>query len=177
MDVTRLWPSVETATALSAGPLAAALFLSALVFAAQRDLRTRTIPDRLVAALFLLWLLAAPLAGLAPRDMALGVGAAAMVFFGTVALYAMGWMGGGDSKLLTVSALWLGAEQVVPFLMATMLAGAGLALGMLALKILPRPAQGAARLRGLAQAELPYALAIGLGAVCILPRTLWMGAL
>ena len=116
----------------------------------------------------------------APRDMTLSIGAAAMVFFGTVALYAVGWMGGGDSKLLTVSALWLGAGQVVPFLMATMLAGGALALAVVTLRLVPRPMSWAARIGRplpVAQIEMPYALAILLGVMAVFPATFWAGAL
>lgn len=175
MDTLSHWPDLTQTAATAAG----ALFLVALAYAALRDVRTLTVPNALVGAMLLGWAVLAPLAGLTTREMALDVGAAAMVFFATVAAYAMGWMGGGDSKLLTVSSLWLGAGQVVPFLMATMLAGGGLALALLALRLLPRTltfpdrfvkAQGAAR-------DLPYALAIALGALSVLPRTLWLGAL
>lgn len=175
MDMFPNWPDLNQAAATAA----VALFLVALGYAALRDVRTLTVPNALVGALLLGWGVFAPMAGLTTREMALDIGAAAMVFFATVAAYALGWMGGGDSKLLTVSSLWLGAGQVMPFLMATMLAGGGLALGLLALRLLPRslpvpdrfaPAQGAAR-------DLPYALAIALGALTVLPRTPWLGAL
>ncbi|MBC2835781.1 A24 family peptidase [Paragemmobacter straminiformis] len=175
MDLLPNWPDLNQAAAT----IAVALFLAALGYAALRDVRTLTVPNALVGGLLLVWVVFAPIAGLSSREMALDAGSAAMVFFATVAAYAMGWMGGGDSKLLTVSSLWLGAGQVVPFLMATMLAGGGLALGIVALRLLPRnlpfpdrfaPAEGAAR-------ELPYALAIALGALTVLPRTSWLGAL
>lgn len=180
MDAPDLW-HLDSLTGLPVvATIASVFFLSALGYAAHRDLRTLTIPNGLILALFLGWSVLAPVAGLAPRDMALSIGAAAMVFFASVALYAIGWMGGGDSKLLTVTALWLGAGQVVPFLMATMLAGGGLALTMVTLRLVPRhlpwPAR-IARLHPQAFDEVPYALAIGLGALCIFPRTLWMGAL
>ncbi len=180
MDIHSFLPDTEKAAALAA----AALFLGALGYAAVRDLRTLTIPNALVVTLLVGWGLLAPAAGLAPRDMALNTGAAAMVFFATVAAYAMGWMGAGDSKLLTVSALWLGAGAVLPFLMATMLAGGGLALLVTVLRLLPNPlphpllwpnrAAGAAEA---VRSDLPYALAIAIGAVAVLPRTQWLGLL
>lgn len=180
MDTSRFWLATDVAGATVVALFASALFMAAMVYAAQRDLRTRNIPNGLVVALFLGWALLAPAAGLGPRDMTLSIGAAAMVFFSTVALYAMGWMGGGDSKLLTVSALWLGAGQVIPFVMATMFAGGALALVMAALRFAPRPASRGGRLQNLsslAMTEVPYALAIGLGALTVFPRTFWMGAL
>lgn len=180
MDMIRLWQPTGLSAGAITAMLASVFFLSALLYAAQRDLRTLTIPNGLVVALLLGWGLLAPLAGLAPRDMTLSMGAAAMVFFATVALYAVGWLGGGDSKLMTVSALWIGAGQVVPFLMATMLAGAAIALALVTLRLLPRPMQGAgrlARILPLARAEIPYGLAILLGTMTVFPATFWAGAL
>lgn len=175
MDMAAHLPDVPQIAASAA----TVLFLGALGFAAIRDLRTLTIPNALIGALALGWGVLAPLSGIAPREMALDVGAAAMVFFVTVAAYAMGWMGAGDSKLLTVSSLWLGAGQVMPFLMATMLAGGGLAFCVLALRLLPQTLPVPSRIgrAGGSFPELPYALAIALGAVTILPRTAWLGAL
>lgn len=185
MDATSLWHYTGWDIAGSTGaPIAALLgsvfFLSAMFYAAQRDLRTMSIPNGLVVAMFLGWSVLAPVAGLTPRDMTLSVGSAAMVFFASAALYAMGWMGGGDSKLITVAALWLGAGHVVAFLFATMLAGAVIGLGLLALRFAPRPLAAASRivsLQRLATTEMPYALAIGLGALTIYPRTFWVGAM
>lgn len=180
MDTSRIWLDTGLGGASVAALFASALFMAAMVYAAQRDLRTRTIPNGLVLALFLGWALLAPAAGLAPRDMMLSIGAAAMVFFSTVALYAMGWMGGGDSKLFTVSALWLGAGQIIPFVMATVFAGGALALVIAALRYAPRHTPRTARMQNLptlALTEVPYALAIGLGAMTVFPRTFWLGAL
>lgn len=180
MDTIRLWHLTGLSGASVCATLASVFFLSAMLYAAHRDLRTLTIPNGLVLALFLGWGLFAPAAGLAPRDMTLSVGAAAMVFFATVALYAMGWMGGGDSKLMTVSALWIGAGQVVPFVMATMLAGAGIALALLTLRLVPPVllrVERLARIMPLARAEVPYALAILLGTMTVFPATFWAGAL
>lgn len=179
MTLTSFWLSGGFAGATVAAVLATAFFLSAMLYAAHRDLRTLTIPNALVVALLVGWGLLAPAAGLAPRDMTLNIGAAAMVFFATVALYAMGWMGGGDSKLMTVSALWLGAGQVVPFVMATMLAGGVIALGLVALRLVPRHqwAGRIARLQPVTVTGVPYAVAIGLGALMVFPRTFWMVAL
>ena len=47
-----------------------------------------------------------------------------------VAMFAMGAMGGGDVKLLTVSVLWAGPEYFAPFLLVTVCAGLALALAV-----------------------------------------------
>lgn len=79
------------------------------VGAALADWRRRRIPHSLVVALVFGWALVAatfpealggsPLAGLACCAGALGIG---------FALWAVGWLGGGDVKLAAVLGLWLG---------------------------------------------------------------------
>lgn len=185
MDPFRLSLMTDLSGATVAAMLASVFFLSAMLYAAQRDLRTLTIPNGLVVALFVGWGLFAPAAGLGPRDMTLSIGAAAMVFFATVALYAMGWMGGGDSKLMTVAALWIGAGQVVPFVMATLIAGGIIALALVTVRLVPRPVPRGrgldrtllARVMPLARSQTPYGLAILLGAMTVFPATFWAGAL
>ena len=41
-------------------------------------------------------------------------------------LFACGWIGGGDAKLAAATALWLGFDQLLPYLfVASLLGGAG----------------------------------------------------
>ena len=55
-----------------------------------------------------------------------------------MALWAPGWLGGGDVKLLAAGALWFGWPDVVSFLVWSMLAGGVLALVLvLARRIAP----------------------------------------
>ena len=86
----------------------------ALAFAAVwTDVRRREIPHAIVGGLVVCWVVAAafapralnapPLAGLVCGLAALG--------FGFV-LYALGWLGGGDGKLLAAVAMWLGPADV-----------------------------------------------------------------
>ena len=131
----------------SAALLGSALLALAAVWT---DLSRREIPHWILAGMALLWLAAAwlepqalsaaPLAGLA-----CGVGGLALGFV----FHALGWLGGGDGKLLAVLALWLGPGD----LGLALLAAGALAL-LLALAALARP-NGALRRRG-----LPCALAI-----------------
>ena len=122
------------------------------------DLRRREIPHWVLLGLLFFWLAAvwrapealnaAPLVGLACGAAGLGAG---------FLLYALGWMGGGDGKLLAVLAMWLGPADLGLALMATGVLGL-----MLALTALARP-KGDLRLRG-----LPYALAIAPPAATLL---------
>ncbi|MEY4696172.1 MAG: hypothetical protein RIT14_600 [Pseudomonadota bacterium] len=170
-------PSLE----LIASILAVALFSAAMIYAALRDVLTLSIPDGLILMLVAGWLLLAPAAGLTAQAMALSLGAAAMVFFATVAVHALGWTGGSSMRLATAATLWLGGEQAGPFLATTLLIGglAGLVLYTLRSVSLPGRLAGQAWLVRLQSgpAGVPHALAIGLAALLTLPATDWAGAL
>ncbi len=137
-----------------------ALFASALLAlaAAGTDLQRREIPHWILAGMVLLWLAAAWLApealNAAPWVGLVCGGAGLALGF---VLYALGWLGGGDGKLLAVLAMWLGPADLGLALVA---AGAlGLLLALLALA---RP-KGGLRRRG-----LPCALAIAPPAATLL---------
>ena len=93
----------------------AALWTAAVLaaVAAWTDWRRREIPHWAIGALLAAWGVAA----LAARP-ALGASVAACLVCGAAglglgaALYACGWLGGGDAKLLGALALWLGPWEV-----------------------------------------------------------------
>ena len=122
------------------------------------DVKRREIPHWLLAALASFWLCAAlaapealggrPLAGLACGAVALVVG---------FVLHALGWLGGGDGKLLAVLAMWLGPADMGLALLATSALGLLLAVPTLVHRA------GDWRRRG-----IPYGLAISPPAATLL---------
>lgn len=105
------------------------------------------------------------------------VGYALLVAAGVLAagffLYAKGWMGGGDVKLLTVAALWAGPAHAVELLAWTSIFG-----GLLAVLFMPGFRMGLSYAfnrigcegigRTLNSRELPYGVAIAPGGIIIL---------
>jgi prepilin peptidase CpaA len=91
-----------------------------------------------------------------------------------MAMFAPGWIGGGDAKLLAAAALWLGWPAAVTFLLATAVAGGALALALIGLRsnaaraVMPA---GPAWLLRLAEPGegAPYGVAIAIGALAALP--------
>lgn len=157
------------------------LFSVAMIAAAVMDVLTLTISNRIVALLLAGYAVLAPAAGWSVEDMGWSVGAAMVVFFASVALFALGWMGGGDGKLATVGTLWLGASNALTFVTTTALLGGVCALGLLLLKNASLPQSWlerpwVARLHA-AETGVPYAVAIGLAGLIVLPNTLWIAAL
>ena len=123
-----------------------------LLAAAWGDIRTRTIPNGLNAAIALLaipwwWANGWPLW----PDITLQIGIAAIMFGLFAIAFAMGAMGGGDVKLIAALALWLKLVPLTQMLVVMALAGGLLTLFMLArhrwLKAEGRP-------------EIPYGVAI-----------------
>lgn len=111
----------------------AGLFLGFLSLAAIGDIAWLRIPNRLTAAMAVCgpvasWLLLSQ-AGAVPG--AILTGAVMLAISWT--MFQMGWWGGGDAKLASAAALWLGAEATLVFVLATALFGAILAATLLIL--------------------------------------------
>jgi len=110
------------------GMLAGFAFSSLLVIAAIGDVRTRRIPNRLVALIAVLgicWSIAAmPLLPGASRSLeGLGIGLACWF-----PLYLFGWLGAGDVKLFAAAGAWLGPLGALQGSLIAALLGAVLAL-------------------------------------------------
>ena len=139
-----------------------ALLALMLIAASVWDLRTRTIPNSLVAAVALLafpfwWASGLPLW----PDAALQLGVAILVFGVFAAAFAMGAMGGGDVKLIGAIALWLPWQAVLALLVIMSLAGGALTAAMLIRKRLARSE---------AAIEVPYGVAIAFGGLWLIAQ-------
>ena len=113
------------------------------------DVKTRQIPHWIVGGIVVCWIVAAvfePKAlGVAPL---LGLLCGGVVLAMGFVLHALGWLGGGDGKLLAAVALWLGPADAGWALIAT--GAMGLLLTLWAV----------VRLAEWRQRGIPYAIAI-----------------
>lgn len=160
---------------MSALAFAALSILPALVVvAALSDVTTMTIPNKLCAALAAAFVPAALVVGLPWETAILHLGGGvAMLAFGA-GLFALGWLGGGDAKLLAATALWLGWPGSLTLLLWTAVGGGVVAIGFLAVR---KAAVFAPGLRGPAWmtrlltpgGDVPYGLAIAAGALAAFP--------
>jgi prepilin peptidase CpaA len=133
-------------------PALGALLALLLLVAAWGDLRTRTIPNGLNAAIALLaplwwWAHGLPLW----PDIAWQIGLAILVFALFAGAFAIGMMGGGDVKMIGALALWL-----PPWGLGRMLVVMALAGGVLTIVV---AAEHKLRRRD-GQPEIPYGVAI-----------------
>jgi prepilin peptidase CpaA len=139
-----------------------ALLALMLLAASAWDLRTRTIPNSLAAAIALLALPFWWATGLALwPDAALQVGVAVLVFGLFAAAFAIGAMGGGDVKLIAALALWLPWQAVLMLLVIMSLAGGALTAAMLIRKRLARSPDAI---------EVPYGVAIAFGGLWLIAQ-------
>ncbi|WP_296762310.1 prepilin peptidase [Sediminimonas sp.] len=155
-------------------------FIGGQFFAAASDAVRMRIPNALI-----LYLLAgyAATSALSPpgwADLAASVAVAIAILAAGAILFARGWMGGGDVKLLAVTGLWFGPAATPALLLLTALAGGVLTLALVACR-----AVGAHRIAGGRIAALrdpvervPYGIAIAAAAVAVVflrPGTLLAG--
>jgi len=158
---------------------AAAIFAFAMVYAGLTDLTTMRIRNNLCLWLFGSYAALAPFVGFTVEQIAWSAAFAAALLAVSFILFAFGWMGGGDGKLLAVTALWLGVDHAPAFLIYTGLFGGALTLAVLQLRLVGLPAflgsrPWITRLQS-DNSGVPYGVAITLAALVVFPQTRWFG--
>lgn len=88
------------------------------------DLRQREVPNLVPVALVVLWVATFILARESSGLEAASVVPAALLFVLGFVLHALGWLGGGDGKLLAATALWIAPDTIGLVLLG--IAGIGL---------------------------------------------------
>ena len=159
------------------GLAAGAVFSILLLLAAFGDLRTRRIPNKLVAVLALAGVgfstFATPLLpGLSGSVLGMLTGLVCWLPF-----YALGWLGAGDVKLFAAASAWLGPVGALEGSAVAACAGGLLALGWM---VRSRGVTETAEVLGMSagspslltpeanrsrRAKLPYGIAIAFGAL------------
>jgi prepilin peptidase CpaA len=154
------------------------LFPSLMAFAACSDLLTMTISNRVSLALVAGFFALALVIGMNPALILSHIGAAAAVLVVAFGFFARGWIGGGDAKLAAATALWLGFDQLMPYLLYASLLGGLLTLVLLSVRTMPLPSlfsgrSWAERLHH-PDSGVPYGIALAAAALVIYPDTIWM---
>ena len=114
--------------------LLAVIFPALVITAALRDVTTYTIPNWISLALVAAFVPAAAAAWQAEVAPAvIGVCGVVGLFalLAGMAMFAFGWIGGGDAKLFAACALWLGWQGLAPFLFWTTISGGVMAAMLL----------------------------------------------
>ena len=157
-----------------------AILPALLVAAAIFDLTSFTIPNMLPAAMFALFavfLLASTLSGhgLSWSDIWPHLLAGVVALVAGMALFAAGWVGGGDAKLFAMACLWLGWDSMYEYTLVASLLGGILTVSLVAVRRFPLPSLLAAQpwLVRLADRNsgVPYGVALAMAALVVLPDT------
>ena len=157
------------------------LFPAMMAFAASSDLLTMTIANRVSLILIAGFVLLAALSGLSGAEILSHAEAAATVLSVAFVCFACGWIGGGDAKLATTTALWLGFANLFDYLVYASLLGGALTLLIVQFRNMPLPRV----LAGREWAErlhrqgggVPYGIALAAAALFVYPQTEWMTAI
>lgn len=153
------------------------IFPISMAYAAFSDLVSMTIENRVSILLSIGFIGVGLLVGLSPETIAmhLGVGLACLV--ATFAMFAAGWMGGGDAKLIAATALWFGptADLGVYAMSASMFGGA-LTLFLLLARSQMHPVTGVDFVDRLLEREtgIPYGIALGAAGLFTFTTGSWM---
>ena len=154
------------------------LFPTLMAFAASSDLFTMTISNRVSLLLVAGFAVMAPLLGLGAAETLSHIGAGLAVLAVTFTFIACGWIGGGDAKLAAATALWLGFDPLLSYLVYASIFGGAMTLFIIRFRAYPLPAM----LRGQdwvtrlhrSNEGVPYGIALAAGALVVYPETIWM---
>ena len=146
-----------------------------LALGAATDVVSYRIPNWIPGAIIGLFVLAALVSGM-PLPV---LGSHALVFLIALllgmALFAFSLIGGGDAKVRASVALWMGPAAIAKYAFAFAFVGGAFALVLLVARRIPLPA-ATMRLPVLSKllqptAGMPYGVALGIGALIVLPTT------
>lgn len=153
-----------------------------MIFSAISDILTMTIPNPVPLTLAIGFAGMAILTGTSPATVVLHLMAGAGVLVVTFGFFACGWIGGGDAKLATATALWFGPTlALIDYAVLASLIGGGLTLLLLAARRIPLPAVAeswtwAQRLHD-ARTGVPYGIALATAGLIVYPQcALWKTA-
>lgn len=152
------------------------VFPFCMVYSAVSDIMSMTIANRVPLLLIGVFLVVAPLTGMAWADIGMHLAAGGVLLAITFAMFALGGMGGGDAKLIAASAVWMGfGMPLMQYLLTSAVLG-----GMLTLAILTFRSSALSHitsqnmfLRNFSKdaGGVPYGIALGAGGLMTFPSS------
>src|SRR5262245_17150918 len=157
------------------------LFPAMMAFAASSDLLTMTISNRVSLILVGGFAALAAIGGVSAADVLSHLAAGCVVLVAAFSLFARGVIGGGDAKLAAATALWLGFDHLLPYLVYASLFGGALTLLLIQFRLAPLPRLLAKQdwIERLHRKDtgVPYGIALAAAALAVYPETPWMAAI
>ena len=146
-----------------------------MLIAAYYDGRFMIIPNWISIALIIGFAGFAAVYGFTFEDWLWHLGVCVAVFAIGLIFFFLNAMGGGDVKLLAATSIWFGVTGLLPFIFYVSTLGALLAIGkMIWIAIAARRVGTKLSRKLLMKSEIPYGIAIALGAILAFPLSLWM---
>lgn len=150
------------------------VFPFCMVFAALSDMLSMTIANRISLLLVVVFAVVAPLTGMSWIAYGWHFAAGVLVLAVTFGLFALGVMGGGDAKLLSATAVWMGfGLPLLNYVTISTLLGGVLTVAILAYRRSPLAVYTGHNmfLRHFANAKggVPYGIALGIGGLITYP--------
>jgi prepilin peptidase CpaA len=157
------------------------LFPALMAFAASADLFTMTISNVIPLILGGGFFALAALDGLPVAEIGNHLAAGLLVLAVCFAFFARGWIGGGDAKLASATALWFGWTDLYGYLLYASLFGGALTLLLLEFRrrTLPPVLAGRDWVTRLHEPNggVPYGIALAAAALITYPSSPWMRAM
>lgn len=153
------------------------IFPMSMAYAAFSDLVSMTIENRVSTLLLVSFVCVALLVGFPPERIAAHVGVGFLCLLVTFGMFAAGWMGGGDAKLIAATAVWFGpTADLGGYAMAASLYGGALTMLLLAARAQFVPATGVDFVDRLLEREtgVPYGIALGAAGLTTFTSGRWM---
>ncbi|NDW04403.1 A24 family peptidase [Jiella pacifica] len=155
------------------------VFPFAMIYSALTDLLEMKIENRVMIVLVVAFVPAALLVGI-PWPL---LGSHFLVGFlclcVTFGMFAAGWMGGGDAKLIAATALWFGPSMLsVEYILFAALVGGALTVALLVLRSHFLPVTGVEFVDRLMETEtgVPYGIALGVAGLYVYSDSFWLTA-
>lgn len=151
-----------------------AVFVALVLYGAWTDAKSLRIPNWVSLALLGAFVPMAWVSGLGLEALVWHVGAGALLLVVGFALFGFGLFGGGDAKLLAVTALWVGWDELLLLVFAVVLVGGVLSLAVILLRKglglwpdwLVKSAEGLFT----PNKAVPYGIAIAIGTMMVVPN-------
>jgi prepilin peptidase CpaA len=152
------------------------VFPFCMAFAAVSDMLSMTIANRVSLLLVATFALVAPLTGMDWAQYGMHFAAFGLVLAVTFSLFALGGMGGGDAKLLSATALYMGMSmELAQYLVFSAFIGGLLTLALLIYRSSPLAVVTGQNvfLRNFADRSVgvPYGIALGMAGLAVYPQT------
>lgn len=144
-----------------------------MAYAAASDLLTMRISNRVTALVVVAFAIYVAASGMMWSAILTHLAAGSLTLVATFGIFARGWMGGGDAKLAAGTALWVGIDYVLEYVVVASILGGVLTLAILYARAypLPRPVLRFPFVVHLHDVNtgIPYGIALALAALIVLP--------